>query len=192
MDGFKAFWRKGWVKNLVFLGILGILFFTPVGQWVRVQILSLTLFAPSNQVENSATVDSLHKFPLQLMDQEGNSFLLSSLEGKPIFINFYASWCPPCLAEFRSMNRMQEELSDVEFLFVTRETEEDYYKFLDNTQYDYPFYKQQSKLPKQLEHESIPASYLLDANGNLVFQHVGAANWDDDALINELKSLVGV
>jgi thiol-disulfide isomerase/thioredoxin len=185
----KRIWKKEWFKNVVFLAILGVLFFTPVGKWIRVQIQSVFLFSPSNEIEEESADKNVLDFPFQLMDADGNDFLLSEMEGKPIFINFYASWCGPCLAEFRSMQAMQDALPHIQFLFITREAEREYYKFIESIKYDYPFYMQKSRNPPEFEHESIPASFMLNAQGKLVYKHIGAANWSDEDIIEELDAL---
>ena len=106
----KRIWKKDWFKNVILLAILGVLFFTPVGKWIRVEIQSVFLFFPSNEIEEESADKNVLDFPFQLMDADGKDFLLNEMEGKPIFINFYASWCGPCLAEFRSMQAMQDAL----------------------------------------------------------------------------------
>jgi thiol-disulfide isomerase/thioredoxin len=190
MEKIKAFWQNRWGKNAVFLVILAVLFFTDAGQWVRVQMTGLTLRNPSNHVQENDKSKEVFSFPLQLMDESGNEVLLSELNDKPIFINFWASWCVPCLAEFGSLVELEQSVPEIRFLFVTSESQEDFYKYLERTEHELDFYKQMSRTPIQLEHGAIPASFLINTKGEILFQHFGAADWADEDVIAELKRLI--
>lgn len=190
MEKLKAFWRNRWGKNAVFLLILALLFFTDAGQWVRIQMTGVLLRNPSNNVQENKVPNDVYAFPFQLMDEDGRQLLLSEFKDKPVFINFWASWCVPCLAEFASMVELKNAIPEIQFLFVTSESIEDYHKYLNRTQHDLEFFKQMSKTPTQLEHGAIPSSFLIDTNGDILFQHFGAADWSDDDVIAELRRLI--
>lgn len=188
----KAGWKKRGVKNVVFLAILALLFFTDLGQWLRIHVTGITLSAPENEIANDSTAnpESLVYFPFQIVSAAGDTTMLSQLVGEPMFISFWASWCVPCLAEFPSMQHLQEEMPNVQFVFISGEDKEAFEKYVDKSSHAYPFYRQLSKTPHQLNHEVIPASFLVDENGKVVFKHLGAADWEDESVVNELKSLL--
>lgn len=190
MELIKKWWKNRWTRNAVYLALLGTLFFTDVGQWVRIKMTSLTLSDPTNELGNIEEVKSVYDFPFQIMDADGDTFMLGERRGKPMFINFWASWCVPCLAEFSSLEEFQTHFSDVEFMYISAESIEDFEQYVQKTPHELPFYRQMSKVPTQLRHGAIPASYLIDAEGNVIFQHIGAADWDDDETIFEIKALL--
>ena len=190
MEELKMWWKKGWVKNLIFLAVLGILFFTDAGEWIRVQITSITLSVPENEIANSDLHTRIHEFPFQLKTMSGEEFLLNEKKGRPLFINFWASWCVPCLAEFRSLQAFKAQFPDVEFLFVTAEDQQAFDAYLDKTSHELPFYRQLSRIPSELSHGAIPATYLISAEGEVLYQHIGAADWDDEKTISDFKSLL--
>ena len=76
------------------------------------------------------------------------------------------------------------------FLFITREAQNEFDQYMSETPYELDFYKQGSKTPSQLEHSAIPASFLLDKEGRIVYQHFGAADWGDDEVVSEIRALI--
>jgi thiol-disulfide isomerase/thioredoxin len=190
MKELKLWWKKGWMKNLLFLGILGVLFFTDAGEWLRIQFTSLTLSVPENEVNTSELPNSIHQFPLQLKAENGDEFLLREHSGKPIFINFWASWCVPCLAEFSLLVEFKSNFPDVEFMFITAEDQVAFDTFLAIKSNSLPYYRQLSRIPDELSHGAIPATFLINEKGEVLYQHIGAADWDDQATIDEVRELL--
>jgi thiol-disulfide isomerase/thioredoxin len=189
MNELKMWWKKGWLKNVVFLAILGIVFFTDAGQWLRVQVTGLTLRNPSNGVE-VVSAESVYTFPMELIAENGDEHMLSEFQGDYVFVNFWASWCVPCLAEMSSLETFTAEFPEMTFLFITREAQNEFDQYMSETPYELDFYKQGSKTPSQLEHSAIPASFLLDKEGRIVYQHFGAADWGDDEVVSEIRALI--
>ena len=190
MEELKLWWKKGWVKNVLFLAILGMLFFTNVGEWIRIQITSVTLSFPENEIIISDTAQDIHQFPLQLKNANGDEFLLRENKGKPLFINFWATWCVPCLAEFSSLEQFKSNFPEVEFMFITAENQAVYDHYLSKTSHDLPFYRQLSSIPSELSHGAIPATFLISAEGKILYQHIGGADWDNEATIEEFRKLL--
>lgn len=190
MNELKLWWKKRWVRNVLFLVILGMLFFTDAGKWIRVQVTGITLSAPSDSSGSMDTSSSVYDFPFEIQDKAGNRFLLNHFKGKPLFVNFWASWCVPCLAEFGSLEVLQAQVPEMEFVFITQESEEAYQSYLSRTGHQLDFYRQRSRLPVHMTHDAIPASFVLNPEGVIVFSHIGAADWDDKALIEQLKARI--
>jgi thiol-disulfide isomerase/thioredoxin len=114
--------------------------------------------------------------------------------GKVYFVNFWATWCQPCLAEMPSIQNLRENLSDypVEFILATQEDKTKLEKFLEkdrNKKYDSRmFYLYDDTSISQLFYGgSIPRTYIVK-NGEIIFQHTGMAKWDDPDFENFLKS----
>ncbi|MEZ4722477.1 MAG: TlpA disulfide reductase family protein [Flavobacteriales bacterium] len=190
MNELKLWWKKRWVRNVLFLAILAMLFFTDAGKWIRVQVTGITLSAPSDSSQSMDTSSSVYDFPFEIQDRAGNRYLLNHFKGKPLFVNFWASWCVPCLAEFGSLEALQERVPEMEFLFITQESEEAFQAYLSRTGHQFNFYRQRSRLPTHMAHDAIPASFVLNSKGVIVFSHIGAANWNDQNLAEELKAKI--
>ncbi|MGY8914260.1 MAG: TlpA family protein disulfide reductase [Flavobacteriales bacterium] len=146
--------------------------------------------------ENDSEVAIVTDFPkadftLQLMDKEGNSKSLAALKGKVIFLNFWATWCPPCIAEMPSIDKLHEEMgNEVAFVMVSLDQDFEKAKAFDKRKgYDLPIYAPASNLPPMYQSSAIPTTFIIDADGNLVLTHEGMADYSDQEFKEFLHSL---
>lgn len=130
-------------------------------------------------------------FNLKLIDRDGNTMSLEELKGKVIFMNMWATWCPPCVAEMPSIDKLHEEMGD-EVAFVMLSLDQDFEKakaFDKRKGYNLPIYAQGSKLPAIYQSSAIPTTYVIDADGNLALTHKGMADYSDPEFKKFLNSL---
>ena len=130
-------------------------------------------------------------FNVKLRDPEGNLVPLSDLKGKVIFMNFWATWCPPCVAEMPSIDNLHEEVGD-EVAFVMLSMDDKFEKaitFNEKKEYNLPIYELAGTLPVMYRSSAIPTTFVIDANGNLALTHKGMADYDTEEFKNFLKSL---
>ena len=111
------------VYNILFFGLLiFFIFSTDAKSWVLRQMISIGLFKPDIQQEGIKREGANVAFSFQ--DENGNIISTNDLKGKVVFINFWATWCPPCRAEMPSLNEMYNKLKDDNryvFLFINED-----------------------------------------------------------------------
>ena len=116
-------------------------------------------------------------------DAQGNPVRLSDYFGKPIVLNFWASWCGPCQMEMPDFDAKYQELgNDVQFLMINmtdgnRETVQTASDFIAKKGYTFPvFYDTQMEAAMTYYAYSLPMTFFIDSNGNLITHVVGAIN----------------
>lgn len=124
---------------------------------------------------------------------DGKVINLQQQKGKVVFINFWATWCPPCLAELPSVNDLYLKLKDnPDVVFLTIDVDGTLSKssrFLKGKGYSFKVYSRQNELPKQFFSGSIPTTLVIDKKGLVVFNHIDRANYDDDKFTQYLIGL---
>lgn len=152
--------------------------------------------ARSNENENKDEAVTMSDpiqadFNFKLIDREGNTISLEEFKGKVIFMNMWATWCPPCIAEMPSIDKLHEEMGD-EVAFVMLSLDDDFEKAKDfdkRNRYDLPIYAPGSNLPAMYQSSAIPTTYVIDAKGNLALTHKGMADYSDPEFKKFLNSL---
>lgn len=134
---------------------------------------------------------SLKLQSLELSDEQGNPVSLAEeSKGQKTIVSFYASWCGDCIKELKNLDAVKNAaLPDVKVLALTDEPVEKLSAFKNKTQYPFTFLKLKKNF-NDLQIFSIPVVYLLNARGELVYEHVGYVNWQDASTLNHLKSLM--
>jgi cytochrome c biogenesis protein CcmG/thiol:disulfide interchange protein DsbE len=107
----------------------------------------------------------------------GGKIRLSDLRGKAVFLNFWASWCPPCIAEARELEKTWQALKDKGVLFVgvqIQDTEANGRAFINQYNVTYPNGLDASgRIPIDYGVWGIPESFFIDPDGRITYKHVG-------------------
>ena len=121
----------------------------------------------------------------------GERIDLGAYRGRVLFINMWATWCPPCVAELASIGRLRDSLrtTDAAFLLVSPEQPEPVEAFLKRYRYDLPVFLEGTPLPDAFGLRALPTTYVVDRAGNIVVRHRGAADWDRESVRELLRSL---
>ena len=116
-----------------------------------------------------------------MLDQEGNEVTLASFFGKPIILNFWASWCGPCKMEMPELQEFYDEYGeDIHFLLVSVDDSVDTAKaFIEKEGYTFPvFFDTTSMGAYTYGASSIPLTFFIDTEGNLTAYYMGAMSRD--------------
>ncbi|MBG6110996.1 thiol-disulfide isomerase/thioredoxin [Flavobacterium sp. CG_23.5] len=181
--------KKSTIQNIAFIVIIALLLFPPIGTFVKVQLNRLIAFSPKTIAVTDQKM--LSSYQWKLVDATGKIVNLQEYKGKIIFINFWATWCPPCIAEMPSMQKLYTDYQDkIVFLFVTNDSFEKANAFLTKENLTLPVYQSLTNSPVEMESSTIPATYLIDQSGNVIVAKIGTANWNSDSFREKLDELL--
>lgn len=178
---------KSQISNLLFLVFIVVLLFTPVGKKIKVYVNRWISFAPS--IENVEEREILRDYSWELQDLDGKILQFSDVKGKLVMVNFWATWCPPCVAEMPSIQKLYNDYKDkMVFVLVSNEDPKVIQDFIDKEGYTFPIYQQRTKSPKVFESSAIPATFVLDKKGGIAIKKTGAADWNSEKIRKFLDS----
>lgn len=177
------------ISNVIFVTIL-ILFFIPNTRgMMQIFLTRFFSFSPGLvEVEERVKVVS-YDWKLHGVNTESINF--DTAKEKVVLINYWATWCPPCIAEMPSLQNLYNDYKDkVVFLFVTTDDDPEINKFMKDKSYYYPIYRSLSDHPKPFVNSPIPQTYLIDKKGNIVIDKTNAANWNSDKVRETIDRLL--
>jgi thiol-disulfide isomerase/thioredoxin len=140
--------------------------------------------------EASASTDrtSLPRFALQ--DVTGRNVSLESFKGKKVFVNLWASWCPPCLREMPSIEKLQTGVDSNKVAFVMISLDDDFDKakqFLIQEKLTLPIYYPAESLPTLFNVQGIPTTFIFDEAGVLFHRVDGGDDYNSEKYFKLLK-----
>ncbi len=151
-------------------------------------IIKFTMSSPAEKVNREELSKTDYNWQYKTLQGETKNF--ADLKGKVIFFNLWATWCPPCIAEFPEINELYESYGDkVEFVLISNEEAGHVKAFLDKKGFSIPSNIPIQRTPEKLSSKSIPATFIISKNGEIVVKKLGAAKWNSDkthALLDKL------
>jgi cytochrome c biogenesis protein CcmG/thiol:disulfide interchange protein DsbE len=119
---------------------------------------------------------------------------LSDLRGKVVVLNFWASWCPPCLEETPSLNKLQQDIASKGGVVLGVSVDEDkdaYEKFLADNHVIFPTYRDASKqTATEYGTSMFPETYIIDRQGRLARKIVGPQDWQSPEIMQSIGALL--
>ncbi len=139
-------------------------------------------------VEVKPNVIKIKAIDFKLKDLDGKEMSLSDLKGKKVFLNFWATWCPPCKEEMPAMEQLYQETKDSDLVIVAIDIGESLStvkSFVDSNEYNFKvLLDTDQSVAAQYNISAIPTSYFIDEEGNIISKNVGAMN------INQMREYI--
>lgn len=182
--------KKSQIKNLIFIAVIALMIIPQTRKPIQVFLQKgLALISPSVVNENKREMVDSYNWRLQ--DLEGVQLNFNTSKDKVVLINFWATWCPPCIAEMPSLHKLHEDYKDkVDFYFVSNEEVDVLNKFLSENKYSFNVHIPTTQYPKAFDVSGIPRTFLIDKSGNIVIDKTGAANWNSEKVRNQIDELL--
>jgi thiol-disulfide isomerase/thioredoxin len=179
----------------IFAGVLLTLYLTglhtDVAAFAQRMVLATGIANPNTEIKIEKT-RAAYDFTLNQLDGETLNF--EDLKGKVVFINFWATWCAPCVAEMPSINSLYEiykDNPDIVFVMINVENkDEKVRKFIKKKKFSFPIYlPNASQIPRVYESKGIPTTFVLDKDGYIAYKKVGMANYDANSFVKFIARL---
>jgi len=131
--------------------------------------------------------------PIELFTPDGAPLTLASLRDKVVLVNFWATWCEPCVAEMPALQRLRDELAPrLEVLGVNfQEGAARIKAYTDKAAITFPIVRDtDGAVAKAYGARIFPASFVVDRAGNVKHVLIGAADWASPQLVGTIRSLL--
>lgn len=182
-------------KNLTFSNILFAIFIvlliipqTRMAIQVAMNKIKVQLFSPSTL--DAEDQMQLQPFTYKLVDLNGSETTAKIGQGKVIFLSYWATWCPPCIAELPSIQELYNDYGDkIDFVLLTNEDPEIVRQFLEKKAYNLPVFLPRMEAPEKLYERSIPTNYIIDKSGKIIIKETGATDWNSKKVREVLEGL---
>lgn len=141
---------------------------------------------PILSVNNNGIIRKAKDFKLK--DLNGKEVSLSDFKGKKVFLNFWATWCPPCKAEMPDIEKLYQETKASDLVILSVDIGEDkntVKTFIDKYNYNFKvLLDTDQEVALEYNINSIPSSFFIDKDGNIIATHIGAMN------LEQMKSYI--
>lgn len=183
-------------NTLIFLAVIGVIYGfglqAEVFGTLQRAILFTGIMQPDTELEEG-TIYETADYNFELVDLAGNNVSFSDFQGKTIFLNFWATWCPPCVAEMPGIESLYQSLqNNPAIVFILISTDDDREKaraFLKRKTYTMPVYFLKGGIPSVFSSRSIPTTYVISPDQKVVMKKNGMADYDTEDFKTFLKEL---
>lgn len=195
--------NNGWKRSLIEWGVIlatgAILYATGLhtevlGSLQRAMLWTGFFNADTSQI---ATTDGPmlddQDFRFTMETSDGETVSLSDFRGDVVFVNVWASWCPPCVAEMPTIETLYENVSEEENIrFILLSMDDERAKatdFMEGKDFSMPYYFPASALPNEFRSEYLPTTYIISKEGQVIYKKEGIADYSSANFAQWMREL---
>ncbi|MBB6482102.1 TlpA family protein disulfide reductase [Spirochaeta isovalerica] len=180
------------IGDILFLGLLIAMIIPSSRMALTVAVKRVFAFSP-REISREERVSLIpDEYNWLMEDESGNVVNLADFIGRTLFINEWATWCPPCVAEMPSIQKLYDRLKDdksVAFIIITNEKRSTVEDFMDKEGYTFPYMIARSNPPEPFAVRSIPTTFLVAPSGEIVLKEVGSKKWHGEDTVELISNL---
>ncbi|MBS1761499.1 MAG: TlpA family protein disulfide reductase [Bacteroidetes bacterium] len=184
----KEYIRKNYLFLIFYAIIVTLLISKDAKSFLLKQIISTGFF--NAKIDKKTQLESTNDFIYT--GNFGEKKNLKELTGKVVFINIWASWCPPCRAEMPDLNEFYLKFKDDEriaFIFLNEDGDNSKgLEYLENKGFEIPFQKAVSVIPSEIFSGTLPTTVVLNKKGQIIMKHSGIAGYNNKSFIDQITS----
>lgn len=179
-----------YIINGLLIGGAATLIFVPSAKALLIAgILNIGFLSPSISSDPAVQVQT----DVTFKSSTGAETSIAKLRGKVVFINFWATWCPPCIAEMPAIQKLYEQMAaDKNIVFIMLDTDQNMNKaqrFMTRKKLTLPVHNATSGIPDVLFKGALPTTVVLNKKGQIVYKGEGAANYADEKFVAMMRKL---
>ncbi len=199
----KSYLRKRWhdwrTKKSVFSKVTDLLFVLLViamlipasRREIRLLAARITAFSPKAIQEDQQESLSADTYNWTIFDLDGNRIPFNHFQGQAIFLNFWATWCAPCIAEMPDIQALYDQFGDeAAFVLVSDEKPERIRDFMESRGFDMPVYLRRGGAPPDFASRTIPITFVIAPDGRIVIRKTGVAKWNSSSMQSLMRELI--
>ncbi len=146
-----------------------------------VLLTAMGSYSPADSDKGRPVIEKAADFSLK--DLRGETVSLASMKGKVVLLNFWATWCPPCVSEMPSLNRLYQELRPRGLQVVAVSLDRsagDVREYVGKKGFNFLILMDEGNtVARRYKVFSTPTTFLIDKNGNIVERFYGEYDWQD-------------
>ena len=189
--GFKIGKRKIKPTDIVFWVFIVLLLIPSTRSIIMggVAKVRTAIFTPALKSSDGPVLDA-NSWAWNLVDLSGTAIAFEQFKGDVILMNSWATWCPPCRAEMPSLENLYQDYGNrIAMVFVTQEEAAVVKEFIDKKGFTFPVYLSRGGYPQAFNSKSIPATFIVNREGQVVYQRNGAFDWNSQKVKKFLDQL---
>jgi len=160
-----------------------------MNKFIAALLIVIGLLAAGYLYQKYRTAPAIKFDTLELTDLNGQPVKLQDYKGKKLFLNFFATWCGPCVGEFLSLDKASETLFPDNFLFISISDEPvallNHFSYRVNSPHIIILHS--VKKLHDLGVFTVPTNYVINNKGGVVFEKTGEQNWAKPEILEQLK-----
>lgn len=197
--------KRSHIINGVLIAFAVLMIFSPDSKaFVTRGLMKIGMFRPNLEapqvseitpaVKEVSSTEGNGQTPVYFLDSTGQEIDAANQKDKVVFINFWATWCPPCIAEMPSIEKLADKFRDNDqVIFVMADVDKDLVKsgaFMTKRKLNLPVHVPAGAIPGHWLGSSIPTTIILDKNGMIAARHEGMADYSRQEVFDFINELL--